>query len=233
MASIDTPRFVISRTIKIGRVKITRRGVNKDGVAEAISSLRAKGLPTTTRVVRLELKNKGSYTTISRILDEMCAKSDATVSLLAEMPVEVQQQMADCVLSMWHAALKAGAAGTARLRAQFDARVRTVSTKLISEQAARKRVEGELCVSEGELRTVRSNRHVLEETVRSLREQLSVEHALLERSERECNQMRKLLGPVAPSASKGPARSSIAGRSRTGRHLRTVTVEGDTRVIPL
>lgn len=202
-------------------------------MAEAISSLRAKGRPTTTRVVRLELKDKGSYSTISKFLDEMGAKSDGTVAQLAEMPEEVQRRIADCVLSMWQTACKAGAVGTATLRAQFDARVRTVSAKLISEQAARKRVEGELCAAVSELRIVRCDRHVREETVRTLREQLSVEHALLERSERECNQMRKLLGPLAASASKRPARGSVAGRGRAEIPVRAATIKGDAHVLPL
>jgi hypothetical protein len=230
---IDTSRFVSSRTIEKRSINIGRIGVTNDAVRDAVSALRAKGHPTSTRVVRLQLKNTGSYSTISRILDEMGAKSIGNVAQLAEMPQEVQQRLADCVLSMWQTACKAGAAGAGKLKMQFDARVRTVSAKLVKERAARQRVESELCVAEGELRTVRSNRHVLEETVRTLREQLSVEKALLERSERECNQMRKLLGPLAPSASRVPARGSVAGRGRAGRHLRTATVEGDTRVMPL
>ena len=221
------------RPIEKRSIEIARIGVTKEQVGYAVSKLRAEGHPTTTRVVRLELKNKGSYSTISRLLDELGAKSIGNVAQLAEMPQEVQQRMADCVLSMWQSALKSGAAAAAKLSVQCDARVRAVSTKFVNERAARKRVEGELCAAEGDLRTVRSTRHVLEETVRMLREQLSVERALLERSELECSQMRTLLGPLAASAAKGPARGSVAGRGRAGRHLRTVTVEEDTRVIPL
>lgn len=210
-----------------------RKGLKTEGVVQAISSLRAKGLPTTTRVVRLELENKGSYTTISRLLDELGAKSDAKVGEIAEMPPEVQQQMADCILSMWHAACKAGAAGSGRLRAQFDARLRMVSARLLSEQTARKRVASELCVTESELRTARCDRHVLEETIRTLREQLSVKHALLERAEHECNQMRKLLGPAAPSASIGPAQSAMGGRTRAGGLVHKATGKEDAQVLPL
>ncbi len=224
---MDSPQLADLRPIEKRSIKIARIGVTKEQVGEAVSKLRAEGHPTTTRVVRLELKNKGSYSTISRLLDELGAKSYGNVAQIDEMPPDVQQRMADCVLSMWQSALKSGAAAAAKLGVQCDARVRAVSTKFVNERTARKRVEGELCAAEGELRTVRSTRHVLEETVRMLREQLSVERALLERSELECSQMRTLLGPLAASASTGPARGSVAGRDRAGRHLRTATGEAD------
>lgn len=192
---------------------IGRLGVTKSEVADAVSSLRAQGHPATTRVVRLEI-GKGSYSSIGRLLEELGAKNDGKPSQTDEMPQDLQLRLADCLLSMWQSASKAAAVGVARLSAQCDERVRIVSAQLACERAARECAETELFSVQSEHSSCRSSKQLLEEKVRMLREQFSVEHALLERSERERNQMLKLLGPLAPSTSKSPARRPTAGRSR-------------------
>lgn len=204
-------------TLERRRNKIGRQGVTKEEVSNAVCAVRSQGLPTTTRVLRLEL-GKGSYSSIGKLLEELGAKSDGKRPQTDEMPQDLQRRLADCLLSMWQSASKAAAAGASRLSAQCDERVRIVSAQLACERAARECAEAELCSIQGEHSSCRARKLLLEEEVRMLREQLRVEHALLERSERECSQVLKRLGPIAPSASKTVARRSTAGRGRAAGH---------------
>lgn len=122
---------------------MSRAGITKRDVATAVSSLRASGKPTTTRVVRLEI-GKGSYRTIGKLLDELGAKSSAKPSVLPSVPETVQRQFADALYNVWEAANQVAAERSDAMQVQCEQRVGTLSAQLAAESAERRRLSMQL-----------------------------------------------------------------------------------------
>lgn len=169
---------------------MSRAGITKKDVATAVSSLRASGKPTTTRVVRLEI-GKGSYRTIGKLLDELGAKSSAKPSVLPSVPEAVQRQFADALYNVWEAANQAAAERSDAMQVQCEQRVGTLSAQLAAESAERRRLDMQLCTTDAEFAACKRQGYILRQEVAMLRDALRLEKALHQRSESDRAKMLK------------------------------------------
>jgi len=173
---------------------MARPGVTKEQVRDAVAALRAQGRPTSTRVVRLELR-RGSYATIGKYLEELGAKSGSRPPELPEIPEDVQMRLAEGVYSMWLAMSKVAAAKAADLGIQCEQRVRTMTEQLNRERATRQRLERELSTAVSDRAGFKGRSETLELEKAGLRERLAVQQALVRQGEREREGLLRRLTP--------------------------------------
>ena len=181
---------------------MARKGISKENVARAVMALRAKGRPITTRVVRLELENHGSYGTIGRFLEELGAKSKATPPAMPALPEGLQKEFANAVFSMWQASSDIAAKRVGEIETQCERRVHALSIQLTKERELRERLEVELCSASADLSACKQREHLLTEEALMLRAELRIQKALHQRVERDRDTMLKQLAPMVRVASR-------------------------------
>lgn len=171
---------------------MSRPGITKEQVADAVTALRAEGKPTTARVVRLQL-GTGSYKTIGRFLDELGAKSTGKTEPLNEMPEAIQARLADCALSMWQAVCQATTSARNALTAQCEQRIHVLRGELVRERDLRKALERERVVNQQALSEATLQAQHLGERVAMLREQLAGEQAVVKQLARDREELLERL----------------------------------------
>jgi len=185
-----------------GLIYMARKGISKENVARAVMALRAKGRPITTRVVRLELENHGSYGTIGRFLEELGAKSKATPPAMPALPEGLQKEFANAVFSMWQASSDIAAKRVGEIETECEQRVHTLSIQLTKERELRERLEVELCSASADLSACKQREHLFKEEAMMLRQELRIQKALHQRAERDRDTMLKQLAPMVRVASR-------------------------------
>jgi hypothetical protein len=207
--------------------RMPRAGVTKDEVIAAVSALRAQGRPISTRLLRLTI-GRGSYKTISRYLCELGAKSPEKGEKTPDMPETLRVQFATLASDMWQSINKELSATTARLEAQCEVRVHVLTEKLLQERKVHRQIDVDLCTTQTQLSASNLRATRAEQELALLRERLSVEQALLSRSERERasliahlasgkrppHQPRKLNGTAQDIAVRRDATDMKSGRPR-------------------
>ena len=191
---------------------MSRPGVSKSDVASAVSTLRAGGKPTTTRVVRLEL-GRGSYATIARFLNELGTKSEARPPALPELPEAIQLRFADAVYAMWQTSSENAAKRVGDVETQCDKRIHDLSVQLTKERGLREHLEVELSSVSSDLAGCKQREHLLREAVAMHRQELRTQKALLQHAQREWNTVLKQIAPLVKLASSGLS-DKLPGKAR-------------------
>ena len=197
-----------------------RPGVTKEEVIAAVSKLREKGRPITTRLIRLSI-GRGSYKTISRYLCELGAKNPAKCAKTPDMPETMRVQLATLASDMWQSINKELSSTTVMLKAQCDVRVHALTEKLLQERKVHRQIDVDLCTTQTQLTASNLRATRAEHELALLRERLSVEQALLCRSEHERASLIALLAsgkrpPPPPRKVNGSARDIAVRHDATG-----------------
>ena len=187
-----------------------RPGVTIEDVIGAASKLREKGRPITTVLVRQTLE-RGSYNTISNHLRELGAKSRAKCAKTPVMPEKLRAKLAALASDTWQLIYKDLSGTTVMLEAQYDVRVRVLSEQLTKERKRLKQLEVDLCTAQVQLSACNLRATSLEHEMTLLRERLSVEQALLKRSERE---RESLIAHLASTSRKPPMSPKVNGAAQ-------------------
>jgi hypothetical protein len=127
------------------------------------------------------------------------------------MPEKLRVQLAALASDTWQLIYKDLSGTTVMLEAQYDVRVRVLSEQLTKERKRLKQLEVDLCTSQVQLSACNLRATSLEHEMTLLRERLSVEQALLKRSERE---RESLIAHLASTPRKPPMSPKVNGAAR-------------------
>lgn len=164
---------------------MARAGVTREQVFEAAGALKARGASITIQRVRDHLGDTGSYTTISRYLDEWRAADAAKdQETLPDIPEAAEQAMLGAMREVWRVAATAMRREAEEVKQVAERRVRDIEAQHGEAHAEVSRLEKEAAAAEAEVTELRARVADLEKalaageaTQAQLREQLAAADA--------------------------------------------------------
>jgi uncharacterized membrane protein YccC len=195
--------------------EMARPGVSKQRFADAATSLHAQGRPITARLMRIELGDRGSYTTISRMLGELGAKCKAMPKTVPEVPEELQKHFAAAVVSMWRASSEMASKRVKDIESQCEQQVRIVTQQRNEAQQKVVRLEKERGNAVDALSTCNKSEHLLKEEIAMLRDELRIQKAVHQRTERDRDEMLRQFAPLVKRTTKGLACGAQGTKTKT------------------
>lgn len=173
---------------------MARTGVTREQVFEAAARLKARGASITNQRVRDELGETGSYTTISRYLDEWRAADAAKDhETLPEIPEAAEQAMLGAIREVWRVAAAGAQREITDVKEATERRIQEIQTQHGEAHAEVARLEKEATAADDEIQTLKIRSGQLDKDLAAAR---AVEAELRERVAAEETRSRELEAKV-------------------------------------
>lgn len=195
---------------------MARTGVTREQVFEAAARLKARGASITNQRVRDELGETGSYTTISRYLDEWRAADAAKDhETLPEIPEAAEQAMLGAIREVWRVAAAGAQREITDVKEATERRIQEIQTQHGEAHAEVARLEKDAAASDDEIQTLKIRSGQLDKDLAAAR---AVEAELRERVSVEETRNRELEAKVGElgAAEADLQRRLVAEETRRG-----------------
>ena len=174
---------------------MARKGVTYDMVCNAASAIKARGTEPTITSIRVELKDEGSYSTISQHLAKWRAEAADKVTT-SPLPPEAEDAAMVAITSIWAIATKHAKQETDAVRQEADDTKKTLSRELEEAKAEITRLEGVYALSLTDAEELNKRLDVAGKTIAGL----EGAKQQLERSNHEMLETLKQQGETASQA---------------------------------
>jgi chromosome segregation ATPase len=173
---------------------MARTGVTREQVFEAAARLKARGASITNQRVRDELGETGSYTTISRYLDEWRAADAAKDhETLPEIPEAAEQAMLGAIREVWRVAAAGAQREITDVKEAAERRIQEIQNQHGEAHAEVARLEKDAAAADDEIQTLKIRSGQLDKDLAAAR---AVEAELRERVAAEETRCRELEAKV-------------------------------------
>lgn len=203
---------------------MARTGITREQVFEAASQLKAQGMQITMQRIREALGETGSFTTISRLLEEWrAADTIKDREVLPDIPEAAEQGMQAAIRELWRIAAATAHRRVAEAKEEADRRVKEAEGRYGEARAEVERLEKAAAAADDEVQTLRIRAGQLE---RDLSAAQAVEGELRERVASEEARSRELeakvgeLGAAAADLQKKAQAAEVREREREAESRR-------------
>ena len=133
----------------------------------------------------------------------MGVKCKAMPKSVPEVPEELQKLFANSVVSMWRSSTEIALQRIRDIESRCEQQVRMVTQQLNEAQQKVVRLEKERDETGDALSTCKKSEHLLKEETAMLRDELRIQKAVHQRTERDRNEILRQFSPLVKGAPKG------------------------------